>query len=208
MSRFDDEMIAEEERPLLPFPPRTLEAWMQLNRTLDAADQIGTQAPAVVDWYALADVPAESAVQFSHYQAMARALNEGQLTYESWGKLAIVNPVVKAALDAAEQEEQTKKLANTNLRCDACLSTGKLETFEWAGALFIHLLTCQRFAKAIAEKEPTGAPDAEIPRAPCGCIRVVRQVGEDPVTVHVFDCVVGWREKQGIVIERASTPFN
>lgn len=150
MSRFDDEMIAEEERPLLPFPPRTLEAWMQLNRGLDAADQIGSQAPAVVDWYAIAcNTWSPPAVQFSHPNAAAIAFLEARDSMASWGTMKLSDPIVVAALDAAEREEQTKKLANTNLRCDACLSTGKLETFEWAGALFIHLLTCPLFAKRV-----------------------------------------------------------
>lgn len=90
-----------------------------------------------------------SAVQFSDYQAMARTLNDGALTFESWGKLAIVNPVVAAALDAAEREELFGKVSGV-FRCRACLDAGDLSArFDWGGALFIHLLGCSRFTGTI-----------------------------------------------------------
>lgn len=112
------------------------------------AESIGPNAPRG-DWSgALVSEPAGN-VQFAHYQAMARAMNDGQLTFESWGKLALANPVVKAALDAAEKEERLRRTSGGSLRCDACLTAGGFGTFEWAGALFIHLLTCQKFAATI-----------------------------------------------------------
>lgn len=140
----------------------------QMERVTDVVDRMATLARGV-EWSALAleapertvgdafvefktstDAPRGNAVQFAHYQAMARTMTEGRLTFESWGKLAIVNPVVAAALDAAEREEKLGKVSGV-FRCEACLVAGDLGArFEWGGALFIHLLTCSRFTATVS----------------------------------------------------------
>lgn len=150
MSELDRDMIAADDGIARQYGnARSPGELADMERVVDAADRMATLARGV-DWPALAMAADGGDVQFSDYQAMARTLNGGRLTMAAWGKLALANPVVAAALDAAEREEAVGKVSGV-FRCNACLDAGDLGArFEWGGALFIHLLTCSRFTATVA----------------------------------------------------------
>lgn len=144
VSRLNDDAIAAEDGPALPFPPRTLEAWLQLNATEKVADDIGRLAGGV-EWSALALAAQRPSGEFV-WAAISDA--KSQLTRAAWGGVRLSDPIVAAALEAAGREEVIAKYSKV-YRCSACLEADDLSAlFEWGGALFIHLLTCPHFAKA------------------------------------------------------------
>lgn len=140
MSYADDEMIAAEEGPDLG-PPRTREDWDQLFAALDAAENAPT-IPGPPQWVV------DEARSFIASRDLPVAMRESRAAFNfSWGTMNVGDPIVAAALAAAEMSEQLHYKYGAAYRCDDCLGAGILSsTFDWAGALFIHFLTCPHFA--------------------------------------------------------------
>lgn len=150
MTRINDDDIAAEDGPSIG-APRTREEWDQTFRALDEADRIPSlPSPPVLSMMRdlVGDCLAPVRV-FHPSRDLPAALDEGQLTRAAWGDMNVGHPVVVAALGIAENAETLRHVHGALYRCDACLETGGLETFPWAGALFVHLLTCPHFAKTV-----------------------------------------------------------
>ncbi len=86
---------------------------------------------------------------------LADALDEGRLTRAAWGTMELGHPIVVAALSEAETNERRRHELGVGWRylCVHCCSADAIDSviapFPWAGALFVHLLTCPHFAKTV-----------------------------------------------------------
>ncbi len=144
MTRLFDDDLSEAE--YLTPSVRSREEWDYLFRTLDAPDETVTLAKLPDFEPVLVGEGPER--YFIPARDLPRAMREAEDF--SWGSLNVGDPIVVAALKAAEvQEYFRRQVDGFQYRCDACLSDKDLTTFTWAGALFVHLLTCPRFKKAV-----------------------------------------------------------
>jgi hypothetical protein len=159
--------IEAEERPAL-HPPRTAEEWRQEAATFAVAEQVGAGIPCGVDWSALAlgeperivdDGFIEAKVAFRPWFPPPEDLNQivaaldderSRLTRASWGTMRLGDPVIRAALDECKRAETMRGVfPNYPYACPGCVDAGNPAPYEWAGALFVHLITCHHFAEKI-----------------------------------------------------------
>ncbi len=87
---------------------------------------------------------------FKPSRDLPAALDEAKATVHQWGSLNVLDPLVSAALAVAEISERHHHEHSSPYQCDDCEAAGERPTFRWAGALFVHFLTCPNFAKDLA----------------------------------------------------------
>lgn len=143
--------IEAEERPALG-TERTREEWDALFATEKAADMLGTRMPGGVEWSALA-LAEPVATRFpppKDLNQIVVALDDerSRLTRASWGTMRLSDPVIRAALDECKRAETMRGVfPNYPYACPGCVDVGRATSSEWAGALFVHLITCPHFAQ-------------------------------------------------------------
>lgn len=149
MSYADDEMIAEEDGLVRQFcypPPRSHAELAQLEAAVRSAENAPT-LPALPDF----SLPVSRRFDPSRDIPVALAEAKAAFNFE-WGTIRTGDPIVAAALAAAEKVDHLhREYPGFNYRCDPCLSRGDVTRFDWAGALFVHFLTCPHFRASVEE---------------------------------------------------------
>lgn len=138
MSYASEAMIADEERePTYPGITNDVETTLQ---TMRALEHPGVTLARILP---VDDTIRELAVDrpFRPGRDLPALIQEARLAGVDVDNLRLREGVVVAALAATSTAEKFKRVRKTPFGCPSCPCS-----FDWAGALFVHLIACKPFA--------------------------------------------------------------